>query len=393
MPSTQLTIAAPTPRQQEVKIVKLACAVFLLAVCAAGTTVARAQVGREVDRQGGRRYNAGMVVRSITPSGDFNWRGSRRRTLAVTVWYPAKDDAGQAPIDVPAAAPMWHADRAAVDALPLTTGQGYPLIVMSHGFGSAASQLAWLGAALARRGFVAAAVSHPGNSTDDVNTPEGFALRWERARDLSAAIDGVLADKTLGKIVDRTRIGAAGFSLGGYTVITLAGGRTDLDAFDSYCAGHIKACLPPLDVVPALGQVAAKMRADAQFRADLRHAGDAYRDQRVRAVFAMAPAFGHSFVRGSLTSIAIPVRIVVGDGDDIAPAEVNASYFAQLIKGARLDTLRGGVGHFVFLDLPTAKAKHDLPRYAVDPPGVDRAAIHEQVAEMASAFFTEALRQ
>jgi predicted dienelactone hydrolase len=106
----------------------------------------------------------------------------------------------------------------------------------------------------------------------------------------------------------------------------------------------------------------------------------------------MAPAFGHSFVRGSLTSVAVPVRIVVGDADDVAPAEVNASYFAQLITGARLDVLAGGVGHFAFLDLPTARAKRELPRYAVDQPGVDRSAIHERVAETASAFFTDAFR-
>jgi predicted dienelactone hydrolase len=369
------------------KRTKLACALVLLAKGLATTPAARADTRHEVDRP----YNAGVTVRSLTPSGDFNWRGSKRRSLAVTVWYPVKHDVAEVTIDVPATSPLWHADRAALDAPPLAVEHGHPLVVLSHGFGSAASQLAWLGAALARRGFVAAAVSHPGNSSDDVLTPEGFALRWERARDLRAVIDGVLADQTLGKIVDGTRIGAAGFSLGGTTVITLAGGRTDLGEFDSYCAEHRKACVPPADVIPMLGQVAAKVRTDAQLRTDLRRAGDSYRDERVRAVFAMAPAFGHSFIRTSLASIAIPVRIVVGDADDVAPAAIHASYFVQLIKGARLEVLAGGVGHFVFLDLPTARAERELVRYAVDAPGVDRAAIHQRVAAMASAFFTEAL--
>jgi len=335
---------------------------------------------------------AGMAIRSFSPAGEFNWRGSRGRALTVAVWYPAQSDAQEIEISVSPKRPLWHADRAAPDAAPPVNLHRYPLIVMSHGFGGAGIQLAWLGAALARRGFVAAAVNHPGNSVDDVSTLEGFALRWERARDLKAVIDGLLGDSTFGELIDRGRIGAAGFSLGGYTAITIAGGRTDLDEFDHYCSGHIKACLPPPDVVPMLKQVAVAARTDSQFRSELRHAGDSYRDERVRAIFAMAPAFGHSFARSSLASISIPVRIVVGDRDDVTPADVHAAYFANEIKGARLDVLGGGVGHFVFLDLPTSRAKLELPLYAIDPPGVDRAAIHDRVIEMAASFFDDAMK-
>jgi predicted dienelactone hydrolase len=69
----------------------------------------------------------------------------------------------------------------------------------------------------------------------------------------------------------------------------------------------------------------------------------------VRAIFVIAPALGHWFAPASLASIAIPVRIVLGHGDQDAPAEGNASCFAESIKGARLDILSGGVGHYVFL--------------------------------------------
>ena len=342
---------------------------------------------------GGAAYKVGMTLRKFTPSGDFHWRGSKEHALRVTVWYPAGADANEVAMAVPPAAPMWEAGRVAVDAAPAAADRGFPLVVMSHGTGGAAIQLAWLGTALARRGFVAAAVNHPGNSVEDVNTLAGFILRWERARDLRAVIDGMLADKTMSKIVDAKRIGAAGFSLGGFTMMEIAGGRTDLAAFMRYCADHREACAPPPDFPNLNEQVEAKARTDVQFRALLQRAGDSYRDERVRAIFAIAPALGHSFVPASLASIAIPVRIVVGHGDQAAPAEGNASYFAKTIKGARLDILPGGVGHFVFLDLPTPKAKSELPLLAVDPPGVDRAAIHERVAGMAVEFFAEALRQ
>ena len=90
-----------------------------------------------------------------------------------------------------------------------------------------ASGLAWLGTALAAHGFIAVAVNHPGNNALEDYTVEGFSLWWLRAVDLSAVIDAVLDDKTFGSQIDPARIGAAGHSAGGYTVIAVAGGISD----------------------------------------------------------------------------------------------------------------------------------------------------------------------
>jgi predicted dienelactone hydrolase len=73
------------------------------------------------------------------------------------------------------------------------------------------------------------AVDHPGNSLG-AYTPAGFGLWWLRCRDISLAITTVLADPRFSAVADRARIGAAGFSLGGYTVLELAGARTDRSA-------------------------------------------------------------------------------------------------------------------------------------------------------------------
>jgi fermentation-respiration switch protein FrsA (DUF1100 family) len=66
-------------------------------------------------------------------------------------------------------------------------------------------------------------------------TAPGFLLWWLRARDMSRTIDGVLAEARFAASVDRSRIGAAGFSLGGYTVLEVAGARTSLERFTDYC--------------------------------------------------------------------------------------------------------------------------------------------------------------
>ena len=93
---------------------------------------------------------------------------------------------------------------------------------------------------MARADYVAAAVNHPGNNPIDSYTVAGFTLWWERARDLSAVIDGMLADPTLMTWIDAELIGAAGFSLGGYTMIAIAQGRHFAGAFRGIL--HLTGC-------------------------------------------------------------------------------------------------------------------------------------------------------
>ena len=113
----------------------------------------------------------------------------------------------------------------------------------------------------------------------------------------------------------------------------------------------------------------------------------------------MAPPFGYSFATTSLSTISIPAKVMVGDADAVAPGEWDAKYYVQNINAgkrlpnATLDVLAGGVGHFAFLDLPTEFGKQVLPpELALDLPGVDRAAIHEEVMASALKFFCESLK-
>ena len=85
--------------------------------------------------------------------------------------------------------------------------------------------LMWMGYYLASRGYIVAAVNHHGNTAAESQpAAQGFLLYWERPKDLTVTLDKLLADPVFGTRIDRKRIGAAGFSLGGYTVISIAGG-------------------------------------------------------------------------------------------------------------------------------------------------------------------------
>jgi len=121
--------------------------------------------------------------------------------LRATIWYPAAADAREQPQWIgPRIVPFVSTGSAAPDAAPAAGLR--PLIVLSHGFGGSAANLAWLGAGLAAHGFIAVAVNHPGNNGSERTTVDGYALMWLRAVDLSALIDAMRADSTFGDRID-----------------------------------------------------------------------------------------------------------------------------------------------------------------------------------------------
>ena len=336
---------------------------------------------------------AGLVTREITPSTARNWRGAKDHTLRVTIWYPAADTSIEVPQMIgPPDKPLFDAGRATPHAAFAASLDPFPLILLSHGTGGSAQQLAWLGTALARAGFIAAAVDHPGNNAVTGYTMEGFTLWWERATDLSEVLDGLLADPELAPHIDKDRVGAAGFSLGGYTVLELAGARTDIAAFFDFChkdPANLDCHTPEMKDMPGPDQILEAVRKTSG--ESLARSADSFRDPRVHAVFAIAPALGFAQTPESLHAIRVPVEVVVGSADPIAPAATNASLIKAHVRGAR-ETILPDVAHYTFLDVCTAEGKQGFAGYCVDPAGVDRAAVHTQVNDMAIQFFAKVFR-
>jgi dienelactone hydrolase len=114
-----------------------------------------------------------------------------------------------------------------------------PLILFSHGWGGCGTQSAFLMHALAEAGYLVVAPNHkdarcargswsPHLGIDRPEEPFRVPDRWsdttyaDRRDDMRAVLDAVLADPNFH--ADRNRIGLVGHSLGGYTVLGLAGG-------------------------------------------------------------------------------------------------------------------------------------------------------------------------
>jgi predicted dienelactone hydrolase len=339
-------------------------------------------------------FKVGGAFRKFTPSDkSYNWRGAKTHALLATVWYPAVPSAVVEPIEIPGMSQLFVIGSAAQDANIASVPAKFPMIVLSHGTGGSALQMAWLGTVLAAHGYIAVAVNHPGNNATEDYTAQGFSTWWERARDLSVVIDSILADPTFGSHIDSNRIGAAGFSLGGYTMIEIAGGITDPESLKRFCVSPRAdaICKSPPEFPTLVEDFDKLSKTDAEFQSALRHASDSYRDPRVRAVFAMAPALGPAFRPASLQEIAMSVMIVAGEADKSVPIGSGARYLTANIPGAKLTILPGNVGHYVFLDTCTEVGRNKLKLLCTDGEGVDRDAIHAKTAALAVEFFTSGL--
>ena len=102
--------------------------------------------------------------------------GAGQRDLDGFLWYPTKDTAGAAEFH---GNPVWRGIEAIADAAPAPGS--HPLVVLSHGMYGNAMNQSWLASALAGRGYVVAAISHPGTSTWK-RDPDDARRLWERPK-------------------------------------------------------------------------------------------------------------------------------------------------------------------------------------------------------------------
>lgn len=338
-----------------------------------------------------QRPNAvGLTLAAYEDAERRDWTGTQSRPLTTAVWYPAPAGTREA---------EWRIGifKAGVNALgaPMAAGPAkLPLVVLSHGTGGGAAMLAWLAESLAANGYLVAAVNHHGNTAAEPSYRlEGFIVWWDRPKDISILIDKLLADPRFGPRIDTTRIGVAGFSLGGYTALATVGARLSYAQWRSFCAAK------PADPNCNLPPESKFKTKDAQRLVDhnervkkaVAQSHESFRDARVKAAFAIAPVLGPVLTMSSLADIGVPVRIVVGSKDDQALPDINAKPMAAAIPRAELEVLPG-VTHYTFLATCSFAGRFVARQFCVDPGDVDRGAIHRKVSAEAVTFFDGALR-
>ncbi len=341
----------------------------LLSVCCAASAEAATVGERHLVA-----HEASAALRSAAHSDE----------LRITIWYPAASGASESPLDIgPPGKPLFTPGSAAPNA-DFEDFRPRPVILLSHGFGGSVRIMAWFGTALARHGYVVIAVDHPGNNGRDPMTVAGAVLSWERPGDLATALDAAKADPTIGRHLDLNRLGAAGFSAGGFTSLVEAGARVDFDRFLKFCDAHPDdgICAPQREFqFPR--SAAEALLAQPAGAAALAHAKDDLSIPGVKAAFVMAPAIIQSLDPESLKTMRPQVAILLGDADKVAPPATNGEVAAALIPGAKL-TVLPRVGHYDFLSECTPAGDAVVP---VCPTDVPRAATHKAAIDGALALF------
>lgn len=270
-------------------------------------------------------FSGGLHLQVTDPDHGF--------TFPVLVQYPTELDPkagagpvmlGPYPFDMSLNAPV--------------SGEHLPLVLISHGGGSSHLLFRTLSTALSQAGYVVAMVEHYGNNRNNNalnDTNENLKLR---PRHIRLTIDALLAHETLAPRLNPDKIALIGHSMGGYTGMAAAGGRPNTRFMELVTVE---------------------------------------REPRLKALVLMAPALAYFLMPGALHEVSIPVMVLSGEHDPVAPPVQIEHALKSLPDASKLNYQRiANAGHFSFLSpFPPALKTPQFPP-ANDPPGFDREALH-----------------
>ena len=251
-----------------------------------------------------------------------------------------------------------------------SAGRSLPLVVVSHGTGSAPLLFRTLAIHLARHGCVVALPEHPHNNRLD-NSLGGTAQNLaDRPRHIRAVLDWAFASDPFGPKLQPNSAAVIGHSLGAYTALAIAGGIPTAFPWESPDGqAH------PVPVVP---------------------------DDRVTALVLLAPAAAWFLNPGALASVRTPILMFTGGRDDLeipgtktlgdgSKVHMPAGHSAIITRGLPPATeivhrVVPNAGHYSFVSpYPAAMTSPAFPP-SQDPPGFDRVAFHRTMNAEILAF-------
>ncbi len=230
------------------------------------------------------------------------------------------------------------------------TSRSVPVIVISHGLASDRTTLAYLATHLASHGFAVAVPEHPGSDTERLrnlfagraNTADEPSEFINRPYDVKYLLDRLQAldneDSTYQLNLDQ--VGVIGQSFGGYTALALAGAPINFPLLEKDCEDRVNALN-----ISLLLQCRALELPVTQYN---------LRDPRVKAAIAINPLSSSIFGEDSLNKIKIPLMIVSGSNDTVAPALPEQIIpFSWLTTPQKYLVLFEGGTHFSALSEPS----------------------------------------
>ncbi len=305
------------------------------------------------------------------------------RPLEMVVWYPSKTNITPELIGDD----VVFVGASAVRNAPPANGE-HPLVVLSHGFRGNWNNQNWLASALAHKGYIVAAVNHPGTTTHD-RSPQAAAQLGQRPMDLHRAIDAVTTQPEKFGAGAKRQIAAVGHSLGGRTAMEIAGARFDPALFARDCRLH-----------PQLSSCTIYQKINPESTPALKAAlaGD-LRDPRVTAVVSLDLGLSRGLTNESLAALSVPVLVIAAGAPSVElPAQLESANLAERLPHASSRYVEiSDASHFSFLPIckPGAVAllEEDIPGDGIICGDGDNArprkVIQQQVTSLISAFLTQ----
>jgi predicted dienelactone hydrolase len=202
--------------------------------------------------------------------------------------------------------------------LPQGSPQPAPVVVISHGLGSDRISYEYLAKHLASYGFAVAVPEHPGSNAQqiqdlvtgkasEVSEPAEFI---NRPLDIKDLLDYLTQLSTTNAAyrgqLDLQRVGIIGQSFGGYTALTLAGAGINFAQLDKDCKLENETWN-----ISLLLQCRARSLDRNQYN---------FSDPRIKAAIAINPIVSSILGETNLSKIQIPVMVLAGSADTVAPA-------------------------------------------------------------------------
>ncbi len=244
--------------------------------------------------------------------------------------------------------------------------QKYPAVVISHGVGSSRVSYAYLARFLAQRGFAVINVEHAGSNEAQIDDfVEGLTRRVvpdeefiNRPVLISQVLQALEArsqfNSSLSRI-DFNNVGVIGQSFGGYTALAVAGAPLNLASLRS-------ACPPDFSI-----DISLLLQCQAVSLGNLQQNAIPFKDPRIRAVVAINPIADAVFGPDSLSQIEVPVLMIAGSADTVAPAlEEQIRPFTWLTTPNRYLLIMEGATHFSTIG-PTGNETFQVPSQIIGP--------------------------
>ena len=344
----------------------LVALVILIAWSAASTGVRAAVHAVEP-----ARWQAGYRTLDVSPIP-----GAPLQHLAV--WYPTQHRE-QAFRSGP------FAMQVAASAMP---AKGvFPVVALSHGaFGHPINHRD-LAIALARAGYMVIAPQH-----DRAADAGGFGSarqRQGRPAELLFALRTVRASRWFAPHFDARRVGAIGYSAGGYAVLAAMQAKSAWGDVAGHCLRNFISdwnfCYGGSGGLARPANVAGDISTS--------HPRTPSRPIHIRAAVLLAPVAA-VFSATGLAPVRGPIRIYAPDNDQMLNSRFHGDWLYASLKaqGTPAELIVTHAGHYVFMSPFPDALKTEVGAAAQDPPGFDRPAFQQRLARETIAYFERTLR-